>query len=80
MSRTRVLIVDDQPANLVAFQGVLAAADWDVLAVTSGPEALKALLQHTDIAVIILDVQMPGMDGPHLIDGCLAQAGLIMDG
>ncbi|MFH8387361.1 response regulator [Kitasatospora sp. NPDC018058] len=62
-SRPRVLIVDDQPANLVALEAVLAAADWDVLAVPSGPDALKALLQHNDIAVIILDVQMPDMDG-----------------
>ncbi|MFF7459137.1 response regulator [Kitasatospora sp. NPDC008115] len=62
-SRPRVLIVDDQPANLVALEAVLAAGDWEVLAVASGPDALKALLQHNDIAVIILDVQMPGMDG-----------------
>ncbi|MFD5466569.1 response regulator [Kitasatospora sp. NPDC127059] len=61
--RPRVLVVDDQPANLVALEAVLAAADWDVLGVASGPEALKALLQHNDIAVIVLDVQMPGMDG-----------------
>ncbi|MFF2073747.1 response regulator [Kitasatospora sp. NPDC058162] len=61
--RPRVLVVDDQPANLVALEAVLAAADWDVLAVASGPDALKALLQHNDIAVIVLDVQMPGMDG-----------------
>ncbi|MFD7450189.1 response regulator [Kitasatospora sp. NPDC059827] len=61
--RPRVLVVDDQPSNLVALEAVLAAADWDVLAVTSGPDALKALLQHNDIAVIVLDVQMPGMDG-----------------
>ncbi|MFJ4185229.1 response regulator [Kitasatospora sp. NPDC089509] len=61
--RPAVLVVDDQPSNLVALEAVLGAADWDVLAVASGPEALKALLQHRDIAVIVLDVQMPGMDG-----------------
>ncbi|MFE2106132.1 response regulator [Kitasatospora sp. NPDC059463] len=61
--RPRVLVVDDEPANLVALDAVLGSADWDVLAVASGPDALKALLQHNDIAVIILDVQMPGMDG-----------------
>ncbi|MEV7596965.1 response regulator [Kitasatospora sp. NPDC089797] len=61
--RPRVLVVDDQPTNLVALEAVLAAADWEVLAVASGPDALKALLQHSDIAVIVLDVQMPGMDG-----------------
>ncbi|MFE2726658.1 two-component system response regulator [Kitasatospora sp. NPDC059327] len=61
--RARVLVVDDPPANLIALEAVLAAADCQVLAVSSGADALKALLQHDDVAVIILDVQMPGMDG-----------------
>ncbi|MFB6889817.1 response regulator [Kitasatospora sp. NPDC056327] len=62
-ARPRVLVVDDEPANLVAFDAALGCGDWDVLAVASGPDALKALLQHDGIAVIVLDVQMPGMDG-----------------
>ncbi|MFE3106848.1 response regulator [Kitasatospora indigofera] len=61
--RPKVLLVDDQPANLLALETVLAVADCELLSVTSGDEALKALLQHDDIAVIILDVQMPDMDG-----------------
>ncbi|WP_432093505.1 response regulator [Streptomyces sp. bgisy100] len=59
----RVLIVDDQPDNLLAMTAVLSTLDQELVAVSSGREALKALLDHDDFAVIIMDVQMPGMDG-----------------
>ncbi|MFJ2605220.1 response regulator [Streptomyces sp. NPDC091279] len=59
----RVLIVDDQPDNLLAMTAVLSTLDQELVTVSSGQEALKALLDHTDFAVIIMDVQMPGMDG-----------------
>jgi PAS domain S-box-containing protein len=60
--RAKVLLVDDRSDNLVAMQAVLAPLDCEVATATSGDEALKALLQD-DFAVILLDVQMPGMDG-----------------
>lgn len=59
----RILIVDDQPDNLLAMTAVLATLDQELVTVTSGREALKALLDHDDFAVIIMDVQMPEMDG-----------------
>jgi len=59
----KVLIVDDQPDNLLAMTAVLASLDQELVAVSSGKEALKALLDHDDFAVIIMDVQMPDMDG-----------------
>ncbi|MFI5801941.1 response regulator [Streptomyces sp. NPDC051561] len=59
----KVLIVDDQPDNLLAMTAVLATLDQPLVAVSSGRDALKALLDNDDFAVIILDVQMPGMDG-----------------
>ncbi|MER6911991.1 response regulator [Streptomyces sp. NPDC000594] len=59
----KVLIVDDQPDNLLAMTAVLAALDQELVAVSSGREALKALLDHDDFAVILMDVQMPQMDG-----------------
>jgi CheY-like chemotaxis protein/cell division protein FtsB len=59
----KVLIVDDQPANLLAMTAALSSLDQELVAVPSGREALKALLDHDDFAVIILDVQMPEMDG-----------------
>ncbi|MFJ5220718.1 response regulator [Streptomyces sp. NPDC088354] len=59
----RILIVDDQPDNLLAMTAVLSTLDQELVTVSSGQEALKALLDYDDFAVIIMDVQMPGMDG-----------------
>jgi PAS domain S-box-containing protein len=57
-----VLIVDDQPQNLVALEAVLLPLQLNVVSAGSGEEALRHLLDE-DYAVILLDVQMPGMDG-----------------
>ncbi|MFE3204951.1 response regulator [Embleya sp. NPDC059237] len=62
-AQPKILLVDDQPNNLLALEEVVAAPGYDVVSVRSGHEALRALLDHDDFAVIILDVQMPGMDG-----------------
>ncbi|GHF21144.1 MULTISPECIES: response regulator [Streptomyces] len=59
----KVLVVDDQSDNLLAMTAVLSTLDQELVAVSSGQEALKALLDHDDFAVIIMDVQMPDMDG-----------------
>ncbi|MCS0637514.1 response regulator [Streptomyces sp. LP05-1] len=59
----RILLVDDQADNLLAMTAVLAGLDQELVAVSSGREALKALLDRDDFAVIIMDVQMPDMDG-----------------
>ncbi|MEU1086307.1 two-component system response regulator [Streptomyces sp. NPDC005576] len=59
----KVLVVDDQPDNLMAMTAVLETLDQELVTVSSGREALKALLHHDDFAVIIMDVQMPEMDG-----------------
>ena len=56
------LIVDDQPENLLALRAVLEPLNVNVIEAGSGEEALKRLL-HDDFAVILLDVQMPDMDG-----------------
>jgi PAS domain S-box-containing protein len=57
-----VLLVDDRQENLLALRAVLEPLPCRLVAVNSGEEALKALLQD-DFAVVLLDVQMPGMDG-----------------
>ncbi|MFE6066704.1 response regulator [Streptomyces sp. NPDC056525] len=59
----KILVVDDQVDNLLAMTAVLSTLDQELVTVSSGREALKALLDHDDFAVIIMDVQMPGMDG-----------------
>ena len=58
----RVLIVDDRPDSLLALEATLEPLDVDVTQASSGPDALRQVLID-DFAVILLDVQMPGMDG-----------------
>ena len=60
--RAKVLAVDDRRENLVALQAILEGLALETVAVGSGEEALKQLLVD-DFAVILLDAQMPGMDG-----------------
>jgi PAS domain S-box-containing protein len=57
-----VLLVDDRDENLLALRAVLEQLPCRLVSVASGEDALKALL-HEDFAVVLLDVQMPGMDG-----------------
>jgi CheY-like chemotaxis protein len=61
-SPARILAVDDRRENLLALQAILEGLAVEVVSVTSGEEALKKLLVE-DYAVILLDAQMPGMDG-----------------
>ena len=58
----RVLAVDDRPDNLLAIQAALESPEYELVTAASGPEALRWLLDH-DCALILLDVQMPDMDG-----------------
>jgi len=58
----RVLIVDDRPENIVAVKSILDGPEFELLSARSGPEALGQLLT-ADVALILLDVFMPGMDG-----------------
>jgi signal transduction histidine kinase len=60
--RPIVLIVDDRPENLLALEAVLESLDVEVVRADSGEAALRRLLTD-EVAVIILDVQMPGLDG-----------------
>ena len=63
--KSTILAVDDIPANLVAIEAVLDA-DFDLVFANSGAEALEILQSRTDIDVILMDLQMPGMDGFEL--------------
>ncbi len=60
--RDKILIVDDIPENNLALEKILGKLDVTVVKAGSGNEALSATLYH-DFALILLDVQMPGMDG-----------------
>jgi diguanylate cyclase (GGDEF)-like protein/PAS domain S-box-containing protein len=60
--KANILIVDDRPANLLAVETVLADLGQTIVTAGSGEEALRHLLER-DFAVILLDVNMAGMDG-----------------
>jgi len=60
--RVKLLLVDDRPENLLALEAILEPLGQILVHAHSGDEALKSVLQH-DFAVILLDVQMPDMNG-----------------
>ena len=60
--RVNILLVDDQPSNLLVLESILAETGENLVSAQSGSQALRELL-HTDFAVILLDVQMPDLDG-----------------
>ena len=62
MRSSAILLVDDREENLLALEAVLEPLGCRLVTARSGEEALKALLQG-EFAVILLDVQMPGLDG-----------------
>jgi len=60
--RARVLLVDDEPANLVALSAALEPLERELVTAASGEEALRLLLRE-EFALILLDVRMPGLNG-----------------
>ncbi len=67
-SRVKCLLVDDVAENLVALEALLQGEEVDILKADSGPAALELLLQHEDVALALLDVQMPDMNGFELAE------------
>jgi DNA-binding response OmpR family regulator len=57
-----ILLVDDRPKNLLAFEEVLAEENYNLIRANSGEEALNCILKD-EFAVIVLDLEMRGMDG-----------------
>jgi signal transduction histidine kinase len=60
-----ILMVDDQPAKLLSYEAILRDLNENLIKVTSGREALDCLLK-TEIALVLLDVSMPDIDGFEL--------------
>ncbi|HET9450937.1 MAG TPA: PAS domain S-box protein, partial [Aggregicoccus sp.] len=61
-ARAAILMVDDHPSNLLALEAILEPLGQELVKANSGEEALKQLLRR-DFAAILMDVQMPGLDG-----------------
>ncbi len=62
MDKYKILLVDDRPENLITLEGILDSPELEIFTANSGNEALGILLEH-DFALVLMDVQMPGMDG-----------------
>jgi signal transduction histidine kinase/DNA-binding response OmpR family regulator len=60
--RINILMVDDSPTNLLALESILQAPDRRLVSASSGDDALRYLLDN-EVAVILMDVYMPGLDG-----------------
>ncbi|RKQ35620.1 EAL domain-containing protein [Oceanobacillus halophilus] len=60
--KINILLVDDRPENLIAIEAIIEKDEYNLIKASSGEEALKHLLKYK-VALILLDVQMPGMDG-----------------
>jgi CheY-like chemotaxis protein len=65
--KVNILMVDDQPAKLMSYEAILSELGEDLIKARSGREALEHLLK-SEIAVVLMDVSMPEMDGFELAD------------
>lgn len=66
--RIKCLLVDDVEENLIALEALLQRPDVQILKAASGAAALELLLAHEDVALALLDVQMPEMNGFELAE------------
>jgi signal transduction histidine kinase len=65
--KVNILMVDDQPAKLLSYEAILGELNENLIKANSGKEALEHLLR-TEVAVVLMDVSMPELDGFELAD------------
>ena len=65
--KVNILMVDDQPGKLLSYEVILEELGENLIKANSGREALEYLLRN-DIAVVLMDVSMPEIDGFELAD------------
>jgi CheY-like chemotaxis protein len=70
-----VLLVDDDTRNIFALSSVLERRGMEVLTATTGSEALAVLKSRSDVAIVLMDIMMPGMDGYETIQAIRANDG-----
>src|SRR5215475_1854788 len=63
--KVNILLVDDQPGKLLSYEAILGELGENLIKCSSGTEALECLLKN-DVAVVLTDVSMPGIDGFEL--------------
>ena len=63
--KVNILLVDDQPSKLLSYEVILQSLGENLIKASSGSEALEHLLKH-EVAVVLMDVCMPGLDGFEL--------------
>jgi CheY-like chemotaxis protein len=63
LNRIKILIVDDREDNLLSIETILENEAYDIVRANSGKAALKILLHQHDFTLILMDVQMPDMNG-----------------
>ena len=62
LNKFNILLVDDRPENLITLEGILESPELVIFKASSGNEALSLMFEN-NFALVLLDVQMPGMDG-----------------
>jgi hypothetical protein len=70
--RRAVLLVDDDTRNIFALSSVLERRGMEVLTATTGNEAIAVLNARSDVAIVLMDIMMPGMDGYETIQAVRA--------
>jgi CheY-like chemotaxis protein len=71
-----VLLVDDDPRNIFALSSLLERRGMKVLTATTGSEAIELIESTSDIAIVLMDIMMPEMDGYETIQAIRAKPGL----
>jgi HAMP domain-containing protein/signal transduction histidine kinase/DNA-binding response OmpR family regulator len=72
LMRRAVLLVDDDTRNIFALSSVLERRGMEVLTATTGNEAIAVLNARSDVAIVLMDIMMPGMDGYETIQAVRA--------
>ena len=67
LDRVNILMVDDQPGKLLTYEAILSELGENLIKASSAKEALERLLK-TDVAVVLMDVSMPEIDGFELAE------------